>query len=286
MSVGERAAVGRTAATLLIAMAAAAPALAQPAWFSPGDLAGHFADAAANPARMRAELEELYGPVPDEIWPVMERRMVAIIRNPGYADYIYTNGAPLVSMGMTIDDLQTVTMQVELLGTMNGILRLPQKRQEALMRVSGDVLRWLGEARPEACVEAVLGNDVTAAARDEFAFVTAQSPAYVDAYYTVVYAALAAEIAGTPEMRRLEMELDDLAPFDAYEAAIVGLVEASPNGEEIIGALTTGATETPAVLCEFGAITIDAIFMLGPAERQKVILGILGEVAGMTLTPG
>lgn len=276
-------AVGRTAAALLVSLLAVAPAAAQPAWFGPEELAAHFAESAANPAMMRAELEALYGPVPDDIWQVMERQMVSIIRNPGYADYVYTVGAPFVSMGMTIDDLTTVVTRVELVGATNGILRLPQKRQEALMRVSGDVFRWMGEAMPDACTAAVLGTDVMAAARDEFAFVTAQSPAYVEAYYTVIYAALAAEIAGTPEMRRLEIEIDDLAPFDAYEAAVIGLVEASPNGEEIIRVLTGGTTETPAVVCEFGAITIDAIFTLGPADRRSVILGILGEAAGMAL---
>jgi hypothetical protein len=285
VALSGRSAGGRTAAALLVSLSAIAPAAAQPAWFSPEELTAHFAQSAANPDLMRAELEALYGPVPDDIWRVMERQMVSVVRNPGYADYVYTVGAPFVSMGMTIDDLTTVVTQVELIGATNGILRMPQKRQEALMRVSRDVFRWMGETSPDACTAAILGTDVMAAARDEFAFVTSQSPAYVEAYYTVIYAALAAEIAGTPDMRRLEMEMDDLAPFDAYEAAVIGLVEASPNGEEIIRVLTGGTTETPAVLCEFGALTIDAIFTLGPADRQSVILGILGEAAGMALAP-
>jgi len=284
--VNGRTAAGRTAATLLVSVLAIAPAAAQPAWFAPEELAAYFAERADSPDLMRAELEDLYGPVPDDIWLVMERQMVSIVRNPGYVDYVYTVGAPFVSMGMSIDDLTTVVTQVQLVGTMNGVLRLPQKRQEALMLVSRDVFRWMGETDPDACTEAVLGTDVMAAARDEFAFVTAQPPAYVEAYYTVVYAALAAEIAGTPEMRQLDLGVDDLAPFDAYEAAVIDLVEASPNGEEIIRVLTSGTTDTPAVLCEFGVLTIDAIFTLDPAERQSIILGILGEAAAAALAPG
>lgn len=280
----RRAAAGGFAMAVMAAVAAS-HAAAQPAWFSPESLAAHFAESVANPALMRAELERIYGPVPDAHWSVMERHLVAITANPGYAPFIYANGAPFVTTAMTIEDLATVTTQVETRATSNGLLRLSQKRQEAVLRVSGEVLRWMGENRPESCTEALLGNDVMAAGREEFAFVVAQSPAYVDAYYTIVYAALAAEIAGTPDMRRLEPELDDLAPFDVYETAVIAMVEASPNGEDMIRAITTGATDAPAVLCEFGAISIDAIFTLTPAERQSVVLGILGEAAGITLTP-
>lgn len=63
------------------------------------------------------------------------------------------------------------------------------------------------------------------------------------------------------------------------------MIAASPNGEEIIRAITTGSTATPAVLFEFGTITIDAVFTLAPAERQSVVLGILAEAAGLTATP-
>ncbi|MCW5713772.1 MAG: hypothetical protein KIT43_04565 [Bauldia sp.] len=268
-----------------MASVVAIPAAAQPAWFSPEALAAHFAEGVANPALMRDELERIYGAVPDAIWQVMERHMVSVTADPGYAPYVYVNGAPLVTMAMTIEDLATVTTRVDLLATTNGILRLSQKRQEALLRVSGDVFRWMGENRPDSCPEAMLGDDIMAAGREELAFVAAQSPAYVDAYYSVVYAALAAEIAGAPEMRRVEQELDALAPFDAYQAAVIDIVAASPNAEEIIRAITTGTTGTPAVLCEFGAITIDAIFTLTPAERQTVVLGILGEAAGVSMIP-
>lgn len=272
-------------ATLLAGFASLPPAAAQPAWFSQEYLAAHFAASAANPALMRAELETEFGPIPDAIWTVMERHMTGVLADPRYADFVYTRGAPYVSMTMTADDLPIVTMQVELQATFGGVLRMPQKRQEEFLRVSGDVFRWMRENEPAACSEALLGDDLTTAARDELRFLAAQTPAYVDAYYTTVYAALSAEIAGAPDQRRVEQEIDDRAPFGIYQAAVIALVGASPNGDAILRAVALGEDENPALLCEFGEITIDAIFTLTPADRQSVVLGILGEAAGLPMMP-
>lgn len=281
----SRSVIPAVTVALLAGLAAAPPAVAQPAWFTPEYLAAHFAEAAANPASMRVEIEAEYGPVPDAIWAVMEGHMATLMANPGYAELVYARGAPYVLMTMTADDLPLVTMQVDLQASINGILRLSQKRQEEFLRVSGDVFRWMGENQPAACTEALLGTDLTAAAREELRFLAAQTPSYVDAHYTLVYGALAAEIAGAPDMVRLGSDVDFLAPFETYQAAVIDLVGASPNGSAILQAVAFGAAENPALLCEFGEITIDAIFTLAPAPRAVVVVGLLGEAAGLDLIP-
>jgi hypothetical protein len=220
----------------------------------------------------REALLGLLGPVGDHVLVPFGDYLRAITNHPNFVAYVIDELPPRVGTEVPADDLMALGFAVGEAVVSRGMARLPPEDQRELINYGADLFRWMIGNRPGDCRMAVVGADNYGTAMDvTAAFLSSQTPAYVGRYFALVQKAALSELDDYP--RAVAPVTDVFADADlAYRKAFYDLIQAQPNGQDILAAGQFPSTAAPELICQLGALALEAVDLVEPAVRDEVAL--------------
>jgi hypothetical protein len=306
-----------SAAAIAVGLALSAPVSAQPTQtFDAAEVAAFYTSLAQQPAELRALLEELYGPLQDDIAGPLIATVAPLFGDPAYAAYILDRLPDLRERGFA--DHQDAVAVFTLLGEaeLRGALRLSQKSQETFLATLLDAAEW-ARATPGYCdtmmaladqfateVDDLMGPPAPETLTAILSATTAGQAFYADnagaleRQYAFLAAAITAEIHDSPPMRSFDSARAEQVGVD-YAMAMIARISAMPNASALMAAMVAMAQDPGAVdgtldaagYCDLNIATYAALADLPVEDRGIMVASILtamrdsGTVQALVMLP-